>query len=415
MREGGKLTSLQVKNASEPGLYGDGLGLYLQVSKFGTKAWLFRFMLDGKARKMGLGAIHTVSLAEARKRANEARLKLLDGVDPIDERDAGRAKRKVEAAKAISFKACADKFIAANRGGWKNSKHADQWFATFNETNRGSLSFPAATEAINGLPVSAIDTALVLKVLEPIWAKTPESASRIRGRIESVLDWAKVREYRTGENPARWRGHLDKALAARPKVRKHHDAIGYADLAPFMAALREKEGVSARALEFTILTVARTGETIGAQWPEFDLKAKLWTVPAARMKAGREHRVPLPGRAVQILEALPRDGKFVFTGGRPGQPISGMAMLQLVRRMRGRGATVHGLRSTFRDWSAEQTAYPHELAEVALAHVISSKTEAAYRRGDMMDKRRRLMDDWAAFCEAPAPAGSNVRAIREIA
>jgi integrase len=416
MREGNKLTSMEVRNASKPGLYGDGLGLYLQVSKFGTKAWLFRYMIDGKARKMGLGAIHTVSLAEARKRVNEARLKLLDGIDPIDERNAGRAKQKVEAAKAISFKECADRYIAANRAGWKNAKHADQWFSTFNETKRGKVVYPASTDAINRLPVASIDTNLVIRVLEPIWTKTPESASRIRGRIETVLDWAKVREYRTGENPARWRGHLDKALSARPKGRKHHDAIGYADLAPFMTALREKDGVSARALEFTILTAARTGEAIGAEWLEFDLEAKLWTVPAARMKAGREHRVPLSDRAEEILEALPRDGKFVFAGGRADRPLSNMAMLELVRGMRGKGSTVHGFRSTFRDWAAEQTAYPHELCEIALAHAVSDKTEAAYRRGDMMDKRHRLMADWADFCEKTAPGdANNVRAIREVA
>ena len=267
MRQGSKLTAMAVRNATKPGLYGDGHGLYLQVSAFETKAWVFRYMVDGRARKMGLGPLHTISLAEARKRAAEARLRVHDGIDPIDDHKAQRARKRLEAAKAMTFKACADRYIEANREGWKNSKHADQWFSTFNATARGSLKFPAATDAINELPVAAIDTGLVLKVLEPIWTKTPESASRIRGRIELVLDWAKVRGYRGGENPARWRGHLDKTLPKRSRAKavKHHAALPYSDLAAFMAALSAKDGVSARALEFAILTAARTGEVIGAK------------------------------------------------------------------------------------------------------------------------------------------------------
>jgi integrase len=415
MRRGNKLTPLEVKNASEPGLYGDGFGLYLQVSKFGTKSWVFRFMRDGRARKMGLGAVHTISLARAREKAKDARLLLDDGVDPIEARKAKRAAARVDAAKAITFKECADRHITANRAGWKNSKHADQWVATFNETRRGSLRFPAATQAINDLPVASIDTGLVLKVLEPIWTKTPETASRVRGRIESVLDWATVREYRTGENPARWRGHLDKALGARSKAKapKHHAALPYVEIPSFMESLRTKEGTSARALEFTILNAARTGEAIAALWSEFDLGAKLWTVPAERMKAGKEHRVPLSDRALTILDALPRDGKYVFPGGKATRPLSNMAMLELVRGMLGKGSTVHGFRSTFRDWAAEQTAYPHELCEIALAHAVSDKTEAAYRRGDMMEKRRRLMADWAAYCERQLLEVDKVVGIRE--
>jgi integrase len=415
MREGNKLTSMAARAASKPGLYGDGHGLYLQVSKFGTKAWLFRYMVDGVARKMGLGAIHTVSLAEARKRAGDARLGLLDGVDPIDARKSARARKRVEAAKAITFKECADKYMEANRTDWKNSKHADQWVATFNETRRGSLKFPAATQAINDLPVAAMDTGLVLKVLEPIWKKTPETASRIRGRIESVLDWAKVREYRDGENPARWRGHLDKALSRRSRVKavKHHAALPYSEMPVFMAELRAKEGASPRALEFTIITAARTGETVGARWPEIDLSAKLWTIPGERMKSGREHRVPLSDRALHVLAGLPRDGEFLFPGAKADRPLSNMAMLELVRGMRGMGSTVHGFRSTFRDWCGEMTAYPNEMCEIALAHTVSDKTEAAYRRGDMMEKRRRLMADWAAYCQRPLTDIGNVVPIRE--
>lgn len=411
---GNKLSAASVRNASEPGLYADGHGLYLQVSTFETKAWVFRYMIEGIARKMGLGPIHTVSLAEARKRATEARLKVLDGVDPIENKRAKRAHAKLEAAKAITFKQCADKYIEANRAGWKNEKHAAQWDATFNETKRGQRVYPAATAVINDLPVSAIDTGLVLKALEPIWTKTPESASRIRGRIEAVLDWARVREYRDGENPARWRGHLDKTLAKRPRVRAHHDAIAYAELPAFVAEMRAKSGAPAGALEFAILTAARTGEVIGARWSEIDLTSRLWTVPASRMKSGREHRIPLSDRALEII-GKPRDGEFVFAGRKPGTPLSNMSMLELMRDMRGKGATVHGFRSTFRDWAAEQTSYPNELCEIALAHVVSDKTEAAYRRGDMMEKRRRLMADWAGYCEQMPAERGKVVSIREAA
>ena len=266
-REGNKLSAAAVRAVSKPGLYGDGHGLYLQVSAFETKAWVFRYMLDGRPRKMGLGALHTVSLAEARKRAETARLKVLDGIDPIDDAEAKRAERRLEAARAMTFKACADAYIKANRSGWKNDKHAAQWGATFNETRRGTRIFPAATAIINDLPISAIDTGLVRKVLEPIWYSTPETASRVRGRIERVLAWATVAGYRSGDNPARWTGHLKELLPAKTKVAavEHHSALPYRDLPAFMLKLRAKDGVSARALEFTILCAARTGEAIGAQ------------------------------------------------------------------------------------------------------------------------------------------------------
>jgi integrase len=254
-----------------------------------------------------------------------------------------------------------------------------------------------------------------LKVLEPIWQEKPETATRARGRIESVLSWATARELRKGENPARWRGHLDKLLAAKSKLArvKHHDALAYTEVPTFMADLRGRGGISARALEFTILTAARTGEAIGARWSEFDLSAKLWTVPAERMKAGKEHRAPLSDRAVEILSIFPRDGDFVFAGRKSDRPISNMAMLELVRGIRGMGATVHGFRSSFRDWAAEQTSYPTEMAEMALAHTVGDKVETAYRRGDMLEKRRRLMADWAAYCERAPAERDNVVPIRE--
>ena len=403
-REGNKLSAAAVRAASKRGLYGDGHGLYLQVSAFNTKTWVFRYMIDGRGRKMGMGPLHTVSLAEARNRAAAARLKVLDGVDPIDDAEAKRIERRLEAAKAMTFKDCADAYIKANRSGWKNDKHAAQWASTFNETKRGARVYPAATAVINDLPVSAVDTGLLRKVLDPIWYATPETASRVRGRIERVLAWATVAGYRSGDNPARWTGHLKELLPAKTKVAavEHHNAIPYRDLPAFMARLRAKQGASARGLEFVILTAARTGEVIGAKWGEIDFGDKVWTIAAERMKAGKEHRVPLSSRTLAILQDLPRDGEFVFLGARKDKPLSNMAMLELVRGMRG-DVTVHGFRSSFRDWAAEMTAYPHEMCEIALAHTVGNKVEAAYRRGDMMEKRRQLMADWAEYCrQAPA-------------
>ena len=404
MRAINKLSARKVEALSKPGLYADGLGLYLQVSTFNTKSWLFRFMLDGKARKMGLGPCHTVTLAMAREKATEARRKLLDGIDPIDERAAVKMARKVNAAKAMSFRQCAEAYINAHKVGWKNEKHAAQWPATLE-----AYAYPV----FGDLPVAAVDVGLVLKALEPIWTTKPETAGRVRGRVETVLDWAKARHYREGDNPARWRGHLDKLLPARGKVAKvkHHDALPYRDVHGFLADLHGMEGIAARALEFVILTATRTGEAIGATWQEIDLPGRVWTIPADRMKAGREHRVPLSDRAVAVLESLPREAgnPFVFVGGSKGKPLSNMAMLMLLKKRMGRdGLTVHGFRSTFRDWAAEQTAYPNELVEMALAHTVSDKTEAAYRRGDMVEKRARLMADWATYCAMSAPVGNVV-------
>lgn len=404
MRKTNKLTPLSVKNITKPGLYADGLNLYLQVSIFGTKSWIFRFMRDGDARKMGLGPVHTVPIADARQRAAKARRALLDGIDPIDARETVRNAGKVAAAKAITFRQCAEKFIAGNEAGWKNEKHREQWSNTL-----ATYAFPV----IGDLPVASVDTGLVLKILEPIWKSKVETASRVRGRIESVLNWATVREYRKGENPARWRGHLDNVLPRRSKVAAvaHHPAMAFADAGEFMARLRGQGVVSARALEFTILTAARTGEAIGAQWVEIDLVAKVWTIPASRMKGGRVHRVPLSPRVLEILASLPREGEFVFPGAREGKPLSNMAMLEFLRGTHP-GLTVHGFRSCFRDWAAEQTGYANHIVEMALAHAVVDKVEASYRRGDLLEKRARLMDDWAAFCGRPAPAGNNVVMMR---
>jgi len=394
----GRLTALKVDKAKRPGMYADGGGLYLRVTHNGTKNWVFRFMLNGRPRWMGVGPLHIIGLAEARNRAAAFRLQRHDGIDPIERRRADRLQGRLEAAKAITFKECAARYIASHRAGWRNPKHAAQWQATL---------ATYAEPVIGGLSVQAIDAALVLKVLEPIWTTKPETAGRVRGRIESVLDWAKARGYRAGENPARWRGHLDKLLPVRSKVRRveHHAALPYAELPGFLVSLREQEGIGARALEFAIVTAARTGEVIGARWGEIDLLDKTWTLPATRMKAGKEHRVPLSGRALAILQDMQAhrhaDEAFVFPGAKPGRPLSNMAFLMLLRRMARGYVTAHGFRSSFRDWVAERTNFPAEVAEIALAHTVSDKTVAAYNRSDLFDRRRRLMADWATFCTAP--------------
>jgi integrase len=319
-------------------------------------------------------------------------------LDPIDARKVERAQRALEAAKTLTFREAAAKYIASHQAGWKNPKHALLWkntLATYAEPVMGDLS------------VQAIDTGLVLRVLEPIWRTKPETASRVRGRIEAILDWAKVRGLRQGENPTQWRGHLEHILPAKLKVRrvKHHAALPYAELPNFMATLRAQEGTGARALEFTILTVARTCETLGATWNEVNASERLWAVPPERMKAGKEHRVPLSARALAILNeaksARTSESRFVFPGGRRGKPLSNMAMTTVLRRMVRDDVTVHGFRSTFRDWAAERTNFPSEVLEMALAHAVSDKVEAAYRRGDLLAKRHLLMAQWETYCTTP--------------
>jgi integrase len=406
----GRLTTLKVGKTKRPGMYADGGGLYLRVTKDGTKNWVYRFMLNGRPRWMGFGPLALYGLQEVRGKALDARRLRHEGIDPIEARRTARLRQRLEAAQAMTFKQCAESYIAGYRAGWRNPKHAAQWEATL---------ATYAEPVVGGLSVQAIDTALVLKVLEPIWTTKPETASRVRGRIESVLDWAKARGYRTGENPARWRGHLDKLLPARSEVRRvaHHAALPYAELPKFLASLREQEGVAARALEFAILTAARTGEVIGARWKEMDLLDKTWRLAAARMKAGKEHRVPLSARAFLILdEMMPlrqADDGFVFPGGKAGRPLSNMAFLMLLRRMGRSELTAHGFRSSFRDWAAERSNFPNEVVEMALAHAVGNKVEAAYRRGDLFDRRSRLMAAWATFCAAPEKkARSNVALLR---
>lgn len=398
-RQANKLTALTIRKKLAPGLYADGDGLYLQVSGYGTKAWIFRFMRIGRARKMGLGPVSVkagdarITLSQARQKAAEARGLLVDGIDPIEARKLRRARAALEEAKGTNFKTCAQQYIEDNKPAWKNKKHAAQWEATLS-----SHAYPT----LGNLPIGGIDTELVLKVLRPIWREKPETASRVRGRIETILDWAKAHGYRDSENPARWRGHLENILPAKSKIAAvvHHKAMPYSDVPSFMAELQLNPSISARALEFTILTAARTGETLGATPEEFDLAVKVWTIPAGRMKGGAEHRVPLCARAVAIAEPLIKNGKdVVFEGARINRPLSNMAMLQLLRgMMEGSGLTVHGFRSSFFDWGHDVTGHTKELLDIALAHKVADKVEAAYRRSDMFEKRRQLMNDWENYC-----------------
>lgn len=388
-----RLKALTVARLTTPGLYPDGAGLYLQVSASGAKSWLFRFRFAGRERQAGLGSLKTYGLDDARTAATECRKLLDQGIDPIEAKKARRAHARVTAATSLTFEQCAAAYIAANEPAWRNAKHAAQWPSTLR-----NYVYPV----FGSLPVSQIDTGLVMKVVEPLWKTKPETASRVRGRIETVLSWAKARNYRAGDNPARWRGHLDQLLPPRRKVAKvkHHVALPYSEVPAFVARLRGEKGMAALALRFAILTAARTGEVIGATWDEIDLTAKLWIVPAERMKGGREHRVPLSSAALDVLRATPGNGPL-FHGGTVGGPLSNMAMLALLERMDRGDITVHGFRSSFRDWCGDETSFPRDLAELALAHQVGDATEQAYRRGDGFEKRRKLMDAWSRHCMSP--------------
>ena len=415
-RKAAGLTAVKVRTA-QPGRYGDGKGLYLLVRSADARFWLFRYRRDARIREMGLGSVADVSLAEAREKAADLHRAVKGGADPLTERDARAVAKKAEAhrttVRAITFADVADLYIAAHEASWRNPKHRQQW--------RNTLDTYAAP-ILGSLPVADVDTGAVTRVLEPIWREKTETATRLRGRIESVLDYATARGWRAGENPARWRGHLDNLLPAPAKVSKveHHAALPWQEIGAFMAKLAEQDGVAALVLRFTILTAARTGEAIGATWREIDIASAVWTVPPERMKASREHRVPLSDAAIGVLREAaqlrsdPGPDAPVFPGRKSGAPLSGMAMLMLLRRL-GRGdLTAHGFRSSFRDWCAEATNYPREVAEAALAHTLQDKVEAAYRRGDLIEKRSRLMADWARFCARPAPLGEVVPISRNV-
>ena len=413
----GRLQARQVANAKPRGgldgsLLADGGNLYLQLTRGDAnhirRSWLFRYQRNERRREMGLGALHTRSLKEAREEAKRLRQLLLEGIDPLEHRRKDIEGRAVASAKNKTFAEVAAAYLSAHRNDWKNPKHVTQW--------ENSLTKDA--KAIANLPVAAIDTSHVLEVLEPIWRRKPETASRTRGRIERVLAFAIVAKYRKREdgNPARWDGHLEELLGSKAKAQAakreragksgHHPALPYKDAPEFMAQLRGLSSPSARALEFTILTAARTNETRGAKWSEFDREERVWTVPAGRMKMGKEHRVPLCDRAIAILKALPRDGTRVFA-------LSDMAMLMCLRGLRP-GLSVHGFRSSFMDWAHEQTAFPKVVIDQALAHSIGDKVEASYRRGDLFDKRKKLMAAWSEHCSRkPVATGATVTPLRK--
>jgi integrase len=380
-----RLNARKVATMTEHGRHADGGGLYLSISPNGGRRWVFLFRWHSKPTEIGFGSARDVPLARARELASQARAKLAEGISPKDARKPSRG---------ATFAECADRLIDAMRPSWRNGKHAAQWEMTLRDY----------AAPLRRLPADKITTDDVLLVLKPLWHDKPETASRLRGRIERVLDAAKAQGLRSGDNPARWRGHLDQLLPKRQRLmRGHHAAMNYADVPTFVRDLQARRATAALALEFGILTAARSGEVLGARWEEFNLDGAVWTVPATRMKAGREHRIPLSDRALKIVKAMHecRNGEFVFAGQKPGKPLSVMALEMVLRRMKIITATVHGFRSGFRDWSAECTNFPNEVCEAALAHVIENKAEAAYRRGDLFDKRRNLMEAWAAYCAAP--------------
>ena len=387
-----------VETVTEPGYHRCDRGLYLQVARSGTKSWLFRYKspVTAKQREMGLGSLNLISLATARDMTLECRRQVLSGLDPLEERARSKRARQLAQARSITFQQAAEHCIASKTPEWKNAKHAQQW------TN----SLTAYAYPVFGtLSISDLDTDLVLKAIEPIWISKAETASRVRQRIETVWDWARARKYVEGENPARLRGHLDKILAKTAKVKrvKHHAAVPYKQIGPLIKKLRGRKGSSALALEFMILTAARTGEVRGARWQEIDLSTKVWIIPADRMKASKEHRVPLCDRAVEILNSIKSnrnpDG-YVFPGWKAETGLSDGAMLTLLRKMDVGPYTPHGFRSTFRDWAAEEAQeFSNETVELALAHTIKNKAEAAYRRGDQLERRRTLLQTWNNFIE----------------
>ena len=379
-----KLSALAVRALDRPGRHSDGGGLYLHITDDGRsvrRRWIFRYSRFGRTRELGLGSGRDLSLANARVEASKLREALEQGLDPKDERESSKQGPTL-------FGTYADQYIAAQRPSWRNEKHAQQW----------EMTITKYAASLRRMPLDEISTADILTVLKPRWSKTPETAKRLQSRIEAILDAAKANGLRTGDNPARWRGHLDQLLPKRTKLsRGHHAALPFAELPLFMAELAARDALAARAFEFLILTAARTGDVIGATWNEIDIDNAIWSIPAERMKVAKEHRVPLSDKAVQILRDIgPKEQGPIFMGS-SGKPLSSMALLMLLRRMQRSDLTAHGFRSTFKDWAMELTGFPSEMSEMALAHTIGNKVEAAYRRGDLFDKRRAMMDAWSNF------------------
>ena len=407
-----RLSATFVSSARKPGYYADGGGLYLRVAPGGTRAWIFRFAIAGKTRDGGLGSYPSVNLATARAEAHRCRQLVAAGEDPIEARRSAREAVLASSDKAPTFQDCGVAFIASHEAGWKNAKHRQQWANTLK-----TYVYPV----IGALPVAAVDTALVIKVLEPIWRTKPETASRVRGRIESILDWARVRGYRDSEllNPARWRGHLNQLFPSKQRVRpaRHHPALPFTQLPAFMSELRKREGVAKRALEFGILTALRSREFREAKWHDINFREKVWTTHVKRTPANPvgEFRVPLSDAAVTLLHRMPRNGGYVFPGQRKDTPISDTAVRNVLRDMgyHRDDATAHGFRSSFRDWVAETTSFPNHVVEMALAHAIPSAVEAAYRRGVLLDQRRRLMQAWGQYFDHPVARVVSLRKGRE--
>lgn len=402
-----ELSATEVRRINRRGFHAVGgvTGLLLRVSPTDTRSWILRVTVGKKRRDIGLGGYPSVTLAQARERAREARRLIEEGIDPAERRKAAKL-ALVASQEAMTFKQATAAFLRVKQTEWRNPKHRDQWQSTLE-----TYAFPV----MGDLPVAKVELRHVVDTLEPIWTTRTETAKRLRGRIEHVLSWATVSGHRQGDNPARWKGHLDAVLPSPGKVAKvaHHSALPWEQIGDFMADLRQREGMAARALEFAILTAARSGEVRGATWDEIDLEGRCWTIPAERMKAGREHRVPLSDAAVTLLEALPRmeGSDHVFTAPRGGA-LSDMSLPAVCRRMKV-DAVPHGFRSTFRDWCAERTNYPREVAELALAHSIGNAVEAAYRRGDLFAKRAKLMNDWARWCST-VPRVAQVSSIGEV-
>lgn len=399
-----KLTVTGLRHLKQPGRYNDGGGLYLLVNKSGDRYWVFRYRdrTTQKHRDMGLGPERDVDLVDARDKARDCRNMLRDGIDPIDQKKQARVDALLAKAQQVTFKECAQKYIEAHRDSWSNEKHTQQWENTLD----------TYAETLMPLPVSSIDTALVMQCLEPIWNTKTETATRVRQRIEAVLDLATVHKYRMGDNPARWRGHLDKLLPASGKLKKvkHRPALSYREVGGFMSSLREQNGLASNALELQILTATRPGEVVGARWDEFDLDAALWTIPGERMKAGKEHEIPLSKQAVRLLKTLPNDTAFVFPGTKSGTHLTTAAGMKLLHSL-APGITAHGFRSTFRDWAGDQTNFPREVTEHALSHQLKDKAEAAYARSSLMPKRKKLMQAWANYCDVAAKPGATVTPI----
>jgi integrase len=388
------LSETRANKISKPGRYTDGRNLYLKITKGGSRSWQFRYELHGRERVMGLGACDDFTLEEAREKARLARQLLWEGIDPLEKLHERRAEHARNAAKLVTFEEATDRYLDFHRKKWTHARYRNDQIQKLK-----TYAFPI----IGKLMVGAIDKALVLKCITPIWETKNASAVRTLALIKGVLDYAKVSGWGSGENPAAWSGNLAHALPKLISTNKHHPALPFADVADFMMKLRSEPGIAARALEFLILTATRTGETQKAKWSEIDFAAKTWTIPAARMKSDREHRVPLSPRALEILQALPREGDWVFIGALGGKPISEKAMSQTLKRLQP-DVTCHGFRSCFRDWSSECTSYPNHVCKMALAHAIGNAVEKSYRRGDLFAKRTKLMSDWAKFCAMPPRA-----------